>query len=110
MMTRRTDSDTASHLPETDVLGSVSKHQRHRTDEPRSPPGRRDVLQLAQQQSIVLLIAGAGSGPPRRPYAGHLVEHANRKSRIIGQRRQAGGRDTGPSLEERIALEGALGL
>ena len=63
-----------------------------------------------RQQCVVLLVARPRPRPTRRSHPRHLVEHVNGKTRIVGQRRQAGRRDAGSGLEQRIALEGALGL
>ena len=74
----------------------------------RSPVG--DVGELTQQQLVVLLVGRARPGPAGRPDAGHPVQHVDRQPGVVGQGRQPGGRDAGPGLEQRVALEGRLGL
>jgi hypothetical protein len=108
ILTRRTDSDPAMHLTKPDMFSTIWKHQSHSADKPCRPLRCSDIGKLAQQQCIVLLVAGVGPGPACRTYAGHLVEHVNGQARIIGQRGQARGRDTSMGLEQRVALEGAL--
>jgi hypothetical protein len=75
-----TDSEAASHLSETYVFCPIGKHQRHGTDKPRSPLCCWHVGQLAQQQCVVLLVAGSRARPTRGSHPWHLVEQVNRKA------------------------------
>ena len=95
--------DASIHFAVLDNLLARRRTQCDRADELRRTPFVCDVAQLTQHEVIVGLVPRAR--PTRRKHAGHPVESVDAQAGIVGERRQTGGLQAGPRLDQRIALK-----